>query len=256
MTTTPAPFPRPARLYHGTSEKRARRAMLEGLMPRGANGRVNHWKHTVGSNPRAVYLTDTYALYFASAATHGNQRWAVIEIDTAALDEDLLRVDEDALEQFGRNGVDGLPDDWDMKRRTMYYRRRARHNPNWTASLEALGTCAHYGTIPPEAFTRVAFLDWRQHSSLALACADASISRMGFKFCGGDHRARVQWLFGDPFDRAAAMGLSAGGAQLPVDMTGMMGDFVRSWEMILADRRGIEVLDMRVRLKNAKRKRA
>jgi len=57
-------------LYHGTSEAALKDILKEGIMPRTLKGqRSGNWRHTVTSNPKAVYLTDTYAAYFALVAS-------------------------------------------------------------------------------------------------------------------------------------------------------------------------------------------
>jgi hypothetical protein len=218
------------KLYHGTSESRARKIMDEGLKPRGKSGKTN-WKHTVESNPKAVYLTDTYPLYFAfTACGDSDERWAVIEVDTDLLDESKLHPDEDVLEQAGRNH-DGLPGSWGMVRRTRWYRKQAIDNPNWDKSLKFMGTCGYYGTIPPEAITRVVFFDPKKHDTgFVLSCIDASISLMNFKFCSKKYKGLLRWVMGEKVK--------------PEETGYWMEDQLPEIEKVLADRSGIEEVNM------------
>src|SRR5215831_10174199 len=109
-------------LYHGTGETAAREAMQAGLLPRRLTKKSN-WKHTVPSNPGAVYLTDAYPGYFAANAASRKERMAIIEVDSARLDPWRLGADEDVLEQALRR-QDDLPQEWTMRQRTLYYRKR------------------------------------------------------------------------------------------------------------------------------------
>jgi hypothetical protein len=187
----------PRFLYHGTTEKAARIAMFEGIRPRGEHGRSN-WKRTIESNPDAVYLTDAYPLYFAFNAAKEGERGAVIEIDVEKLPQYMLVPDEDVLEQAGR-GKDAVKGN--MKARTRWYRRRLKEwisTENWKVSLEAMGTCAFLGTVPPEAITQVALVDPKRASSLMWSATDAVITLMNYRFCGPKYRNLTKRLFGYP----------------------------------------------------------
>lgn len=216
------------KLYHGTSESRARKIMVEGLKPRGKSGKTN-WKHSIESNPNAVYLTDAYPLYFAVQASNGDERWAVIEVDTDLMDESKLHPDEDVLEQAGRN-YDDLPKDWNMIKRTRWYRKQAVHNPNWEKSLKYMGTCAYYGVIPVKAIIRVVFMDKSKYDTgFVLSCIDASICLMNYKFCGEKYRAITQWVMG--------------GQVKPEEMA-WGPEMAEAITPILADRSGFETLEI------------
>jgi hypothetical protein len=183
------------KLYHGTSESRARRIMLEGIKPRGKCGETN-WKHTLESNPKAVYLTDAYPLYFAAQSTNAGERWAVIEVETDLLDDSRLHPDEDVLEQAFRKS-DELPRSWSMYQRGRWYRKQAIRNPNWEARLKDMGTCAYYGTIPPTAITRVVMVDTKKiHPGFLLRLIDCTITLGNYFLSGEEYRAITQWVMG------------------------------------------------------------
>lgn len=200
------------RLYHGTSEAAARRAMAEGLRPRRETKRSN-W--TAKSHPGAVYLTTTYGAFFGCTTldrprlrspdnTAPNLRFAVLEVETARLNPFCLVPDEDALEQVGR-GHDDLPATWDMHRRTRHYRDRLPDYATgeaWEVSLRAMGTCAHLGVVPVSAITRVAFVDVVLQAPLAWAAMDATVSVAAYRFAGARHAAITAHIFGDPIPAA------------------------------------------------------
>ena len=181
-------------LYHGTTEAALPSIMTHGIKPRGG-GKKNNWRHTVGSNPKDVYLTVAYPLHFAMSAGGEKSNLALLEIAVSRLELWRMHADEDALEQVYR-GHDELPESWDMKRRTMYYRRRNRmygHEP----SLGTLGTCGHFGTVPAPAITRVCNIPSGAVAELILRGQDPTISVMNYMILGARYRAFVAWMFGD-----------------------------------------------------------
>lgn len=189
------------KLYHGTSSKIAKKALKTGLLPRSITG-TSQWEHTIDSNPDCVYLTDAYPLYFSvNAANTKNSQPAIIEIDTDKLDQSKLYPDEDVLEQAGRK-ADDLPKDWDMNKRTEHYRTLLPmyNRGEWKKSLEAMGTCAYGGTIPPEAITRIVIIDHKKQAGLCWTAMDASISLLNYNFMKGKYRALTNWIFQNPID--------------------------------------------------------
>lgn len=210
----------PTHLYHGTTGEVARRALVEGLRPRGETGAASNWEHTVSSNFDLVYLTASYAPYFAMTAQPKgipveDQRWAVLEIDLARLDDGSLFPDEDFLEQGSRDaemptwtkGL-GLDRCKTMKDRTVWFRTNiAAFQELWPASIEHLGTAAHLGTIPPEAISRVGiFTPNREAAAIVQSVSDPMISIMNYKFMGDRYQALSRWFVGHPLTLAEFYG--------------------------------------------------
>jgi len=182
------------KLYHGTTETVLRKALVEGLRPRGKE--QGNWNHTVSSNANTVYLTVAYAPYFAHSACTGKENAAVLEIDTDFLDPGNLVCDEDALEQAFR-GKDELPKEWDMKKRTLWYRQRA-DQWHFMGSIKALGNCGHRGRIPPEAVTRALVISHESMVKLIMQYGlDPQISVQAFRVIGHKYTTSLPWLFGD-----------------------------------------------------------
>lgn len=215
-------------LYHGTSERHLETILQFGLQARRTKWSGN-WDHSCSSNPNAVYLSVAYALYFATATidiTDEQTRLIVIEVDETQLDTNLLRADEDALEQLGR-GRDGLPKNWTMKKRNEYYRKRIDDYPH-TVSLAALGNCTYLSDIPTAAIQRVAFVDQRVYSEMMLRGYDPTITVMNYRLLGQRYRDATTWLFD------------------PHLITNTLEDFglVKTMSLPLPDTRdGIEVID-------------
>lgn len=180
-------------LYHGTSAKHLNKIMQKGLTPRGK--RKGNWNHTIDSHAGAVYMTSAYAGYFAFTATQSvNYKWLIIEIDTDRLEEHLLHPDEDVLAQANYRHYP----DMNLLQVTEYYRDNiADYQDMWEASVEAMGTCAYHGTIPPEAFTRVAVFDPQQNPEIVGIAADPSISIINYRFMSSRYKHLTRYLLGE-----------------------------------------------------------
>jgi hypothetical protein len=198
------------KLYHGTNGQWLSRILRTGLKPRGLSGGRSNWNHSVRSNPRCVYLTDSYAAYFAFNASRGNEpQCAVIEIDTDLLDDTNLFPDEDFLEQASRRMKDAVPGD--MKQRTLHYRKNQFtydwpcENPAdgsmttwWEASLTHLGTCSHRGEIPVSAITRA--ITWPHKPNAWMPfLIDPTISLINQQICGDRYREITRNMLPDEF---------------------------------------------------------
>ena len=181
-------------LYHGTAARFLPAILQDGIKPRGRFNKGN-WQHTVTSNAKAVYLTDAYGLHFASCAAGEDDKAVILEIDTRALRGDCLIADEDTLEQANR-GRDNLPEDWNLKRRTLYYRARA-HNHSGLLTLKYMGTCCYKGTIIPEAIKRAVILDAEVEARLVVCGFDPQISIIHYSMLGERYREGMRWMFGD-----------------------------------------------------------
>lgn len=185
------------KLYHGTSERRLPFILQGGLKPRAM--RAGNWSHTVNSNSRAVYLTAGYAPYFAYSAVDAKtkERGAIIELDTDRLNSAALAPDEDFLAQIDQR-AGRIPD---LMERTKFYRKTLRHRAgdgSWALSVDSLGTCCHFGTIPASAFTRVALIEWERAPATWMQSIDPAISVSNWRIVGRDKYPRLtRFILGD-----------------------------------------------------------
>lgn len=188
------------KLYHGTTVATAARALQEGLLPSAKTG-VSLWEKTVTSRPDAVYLSDTYPVYYAGhAITHlpkddGDRRCAIIEIDSTLIGSHQLVPDEDALEQAYR-GRDDLPVTA-LADRTAWYRDnldRWAGTEVWKASLQTMGTCAAFDGVSAEAITRIALLDLHAMKSMGNFFIDLQPSILGHLGNRDQQQDQLHWL--------------------------------------------------------------
>lgn len=191
------------KLYHGTSAQNARKILQSGLQPR--KKRTGNWRKTILSHPNGVYLTDAYALYFALVAAKQGMA-AIIELESSRLNPFRMAPDEDVLAQInGSNRVRGdEPLNWEsmnLFERTKFFRDHLNDyagTDSWKASLKAMGTCCHMGSINTNAITRIAFIDTNEARQTSTFALDPMISIMNYKLVGHRYRALTKWVFGDP----------------------------------------------------------
>jgi hypothetical protein len=191
------------KLYHGTSSRNIERIKREGLKPRGK--RVGNWKQSLPSRADVVYLTNSYAVFYANACTRGNEDLVVLEIDTDELNPFAFGPDEDFLEQAQR-GRDNIPGN--MHKRTTWYRDNLKnyegcleqpgHAP--MLSLQFLGNCVYFGSIHRKAITRIAVISISGAKEFVYQCFDPSIVLMNYKVCGTKYRNAMKWLFEEPLE--------------------------------------------------------
>jgi len=181
----------PPFLYHGTRAERLDDILDLGLRPRNETG-ISHWKHTSESRPDAVYLTTAYPLHFAANAQMEGDL-IVVEVDTSKLDHSQLIADEDALAQCLKDpAVAHLT----LVEKAAYY-REISHEFSAADSLARLGNCAHLGTVPRRALTRVVRVTIEHGARLIAWGFDPVICPPNFRFFGEQYADSVQWLFGD-----------------------------------------------------------
>lgn len=189
----------PRFLYHGTTETVARKALVEGLKPRRMHEGDHNWQHTVASSPDMVYLTDTYAPYFAGTAAYGDERWGIVEIDTTKLVHSKFRPDEDCLEQ----GTRTLPNRFDGGKmnaveRTEYFRDNIDlFRDSYCISLETLGTVAYKGYIPPSAIRRISIYDWKSVGFMTLEIFNLTVTLSNHRWMSVKYKNITRWFMGE-----------------------------------------------------------
>lgn len=179
-----------------------------------------------------------YPFLFALAAMNDVEKALVFEIDVSRLEAGRMEPDEDAIAQ-----AIAMKDNRPLEAVHAQVRRSfAGYRHLWRESLQALGCCAHRGTIPPEAITRYCIFNPRARSSgeLALAISDAQVSIMNHRFCGDKYAGLVQWMFGDR-DGLLCLAWPAVAEQLGDLWTRIK----ESWDREARDRGGIEVVTLR-----------
>jgi hypothetical protein len=221
------------KLYHGTSERYLDSILRHGIRPRGRRKKSN-WD-AYPSRPDCVYLTNSYAAYFAERAAAKGEKSLIVEVDVDEHDSRLLP-DEDFIAQAMAK---------QLKVSIESVHRGIRDSLEGYAhhamdSLTGLGNVCLKGTV--KSVTRYAIIDFSKQAELWQFCLDPSISTLNYMFCGEKYRSVISWLFGDRDD--FSLGYSGLTNQQHIGM--MEGvrpeyaDFVRG---LFANREGIEVHD-------------
>ena len=139
-------------LYHGTSTHHLKRINRVGLQPRGK--RKSHFSDFPSATDR-VYLTDSYAMYFAHHAALINSKAKPVILEVEIPDDsfisDWLIPDEDGLAQhtFPEEHDLAFLNDCDIYEKTKWWRENApEHFHLAHASLHHIGSLAFWGTVP------------------------------------------------------------------------------------------------------------
>lgn len=184
------------KLYHGTTATVAKLALKTGLLPRAMlkTKPQGNWDNGLESHPDYVYLTDVYAVFFASQAA-GFRKWGIVELDCDVLQEANIYPDEDYLvERLMSQGP------WDKaKARQLNKKVRASiesFKDEWSNSLRGLGTIAHRGPIPKEAITRIVLFKPRSNIQIAGCCLSQSVTIGNHSVAAGRHRTLTEWFLG------------------------------------------------------------
>jgi len=183
-------------LYHGTTHKLLHSILSEGICP----NIHSNWDHTCSSKPDFVYLSSTYALYYAMEATNnlgGEPLLIQVEVD-----EDNLYPDEDyiarlVVELEKKNGkqIDLIEATEQIE--LLVYQRF------WKQSLEILGNVAHYGIISPKNIIQYRVITDKY---IKFNAVEPVISPANFLFCGQYYRSLIQYALGEiTFDRIKAI---------------------------------------------------
>ena len=180
------------KLYHGTSRAALSQILKHGIKPRSESSKGN-WEKAP-SHAHRVYLTNSYALYFAVAAMSDDDKEAIVlEIDTDKLDLDLMLPDEDFISQalFHNKQNEGKSlVELNASINVLAYQHE------WEKSLKGLGNVAYLGSVPTEAITR--YVRVKLSPLLASWSLEPTISIYNYLFVGENYRALMGWLFGGP----------------------------------------------------------
>jgi hypothetical protein len=187
-------------VYHGTTSRHLDAILREGLCPR-SDGGPGNWED-YPSRPDMVYLTQTYAPYFALAAIEEGEQPVILEIDLASLDESALYPDEDFVVQaLCRQLDESIEELHDGVRECLEdYQHHAMD------SLQGLGNICHMGPIPASAITRYCRVDLSLQPDFFAVAGDPCISLLNFKFMAEKYRSVTAWLFGDRPDYLIGIG--------------------------------------------------
>ena len=181
-------------LYHGTNTANLNKILKDGLCPRGNKG--GNWEHTIGSRNDMVYLTNSYAVYFAMCSM---SNLAILEsenemlVDPVVLEVEVdtknLYPDEDFMEQatrtYFRDNISEYKGRKDMIARTEYFRDNiSEYKESYNDSLKHLGNACYLGEIKPESIKRYSVLN----TDVVWDYSDPTITLMNYKILGSKYR--------------------------------------------------------------------
>lgn len=226
-------------IYHGTNELVARKAINESLKPRICTGKSN-WKHTIESNPNLIYLTTTYAPFFALSCKKSNEKFGIIEIDTDFLDVNNLFPDEDFIEQATRHekGILGIKGNT-IEQRTKWIRKNIEFfQPFWEKSIKGIGNCAYKGIIAPSAISRISIFNLEKCAPMCMSAMDPSITILNYYICKQKYQTITKWFMGDKVTLEEFDNIF----KYKFNNNQEMEDYRNHWEKILNNREGIDII--------------
>ena len=242
-------------LYHGTSEKVGRNALTEGLLPRCQHRLHTNWDHTIESNPDMIYLTKTYAGYFAANASQKKfcndnpivAKWAIIEVDLTNR-EHRLYPDEDVLAQAVKDPASKIKgfETMTLFEATRFFRDHiGTYKYTWPDTLKFMGTVGYKGPIPPKAIKRVAIFDPDENPAIALQLMDPTITHLNHKLMCQKYETLTRWLMGDDISAETIVKTQVPAGFLDLKTKGIADltkNQIAEWEPILTKGRS-EILE-------------
>ena len=182
------------RLSHGTSARHLDSILTDGLRARGTASSV--WD--CESDPRMVYLTTAYSLFFALNAAEIDEDALIVEV---SLPVSKLYCDEDVYAQ-------ATYPTWEFRSkftlaqytqqcRNFLHTERVgtRRRKLACESLRLMGTACYRGTISPNCITRIARIGHEAVSSLVMKEADPVLSILNYQFFEARYRRFQDSLF-------------------------------------------------------------
>lgn len=231
------------KLYHGTNAAYIDSILANGITPRGKGNTRSNWDHTVKSKAGHVYLTSSYAFYFAHCSVKDLEtgKGAVIELELTEADKAKLYPDEDFIAQVQDRQSDSL------HRPTLIQRtKRVKlddFKQSWPLSLQHMGNVSYRGVVPPDRIKRIAVIDTRARMDLVMGYGDNIVSVLAYAVMRPTYEGFTNWLFGD--NKLLPTGM--GGMDLATleREGGLWADRAEQVRKQSADRHGIEVREAR-----------
>jgi len=220
------------KLYHGTSESKARRIIEEGLKPRGdapANFPV------LDTLSEMVYLTTYSATCFARhLASKSNERWAVVEIDSSLLNATLLYPEQVFIAaKYTDEGATDAEAEAALERAA---NELEANQHLWQASLNEWGGVAYRGVIPLECITRAVTFDPEVNPQMMdKLVAEEIWDNVTYEVTGPRLKAGIKWLFNE---RVMPLEFFPSGVNA-LDVPRHIMEEVR---MAMINRRGVELI--------------
>jgi hypothetical protein len=188
----------PLILYHGTNERCLEKILAEGIKPRGPKS--GNWKGLAQSCSDLVYLTTTYAAYYAysSCKRKADGKSAIVRVELNHEKANLYPDEEFLWHALGmQKRSEKLRSEDTNEARDEIKRMWKNINPKylgyadwWKKSLEYLGTVAT-DFVPVENITGYVLED--DDLDFVMNC-DPSIGPLNFAVCGESYREHLNSL--------------------------------------------------------------
>jgi len=186
-------------LYHGTSANFLKPILKKGLRARRPASKGNF--PDLPSGHGRVYLSDTFALYYAFQMSQRFNRDAVlVRINTHMMnvcnfrpDEDYIAADKSGSHDFAQIRTE---ETLNKHKRILMARKYADEHPELsTLSLEKHGTVAYKGKIYPTMFAGIAIVPKAEVFSIIMQQYDPCPGILSASFLGSEYRQTHSEIF-------------------------------------------------------------
>lgn len=194
------------KLYHGTSEIRAKESCISGLFPYelkdmdyyGVPRRIH------ASNTNGVCLTSSSPGLMAFETSSHKERWGIIEIDASYLSPELLVPYEGFLLERVKARV--VSEEDRFKKISQIRQSLSSNHKKWRESLDDYGMCFYQGNIPLESISKVIIYDPQSNPIITKAIISCSLignklyrssfkrQKMLTRWLSGEHVTPEEWL--------------------------------------------------------------
>lgn len=197
------------KLYHGTSEIKAKEACVNGLFPYEVKD-VDYYgipRRIHASSPDGISLTSSYPGLMAFETSSHKEKWGIIEIDVSHLSPEVLVPYEGFLLEKMKTKISNEEDRF--KKLTQIRQNLPSNHRKWRESLDDFGMCVYEGFVPLAAISRVVIYDPQSNPVMTKAIIGSALIGTKFHQSGFQRQQMLtRWLLGENITPEEWMGSS------------------------------------------------
>lgn len=185
------------KLYHGTTQLKAKEACSVGLVPYELKDFDAYGvpRNLYASSREGITLTSSYPGLLSYETSSHKEKWGIMEIDVSHLSpEGFAPYEGFLLEKMKVKIVD---EDDRYKKLSQIRQSISSHCRQWRESLEEFGFCAYKELIRPEAISKVTIYDPQSNPIITRAIVSCIIGSKLHRSNLNRQRMLTRWLIGE-----------------------------------------------------------